>query len=929
MGSRRDLVSNLKSWYKDTNWENLLSYPWRGDESAFKLSDVYTDTQIETYTGREKNIVVEQFKDPVKLFKDMKEEGTRILVKGEPGCGKTTLTHLLAYEWAKGRLQLFDAVFVIKLKFTNREQSIEGMIVDQISSIAENATAAMVGDYLKSGRDKVLLILDGLDEIPWKKYSTIQNLLQGDAYKKCCILLTTRPHIAEKIHNKMSTVARILGFTREKAQQYVSHIIDEEQKRRDFFKQLDTKQMSGMARVPILLQALALIFDEGEQQLPKCITSTYDELFEFLRKTCKASRSLTEEELNKAIDDVNELAYKGLIREDRQLIFDRDEIKNKNIYNLGVLSAEKIGSGFNPTEKFQFLHKTLQEHAGADHVVKRIKEGDWEPWWAIDDLFKKENSEANDMTDEVSEACDNQEPPYDTDVVRTAVCKFFDAVLSDHSVFMSFMDAIAEAGAFEEEFGAAKIENTLINDPALQNLEETEKHNFVIYFRQIFGNKEFRKWHETIKHWVKHRMRSFTSKIATKGALKVFKWTVKYTEFGVENLLKEICGVQKRLKTSKGTFTHFKSFKTLFCFIIGKLPLEFLPEFVTRLNELIVLSSYNPTNMEVARIEDLRSAMSELVEQAGLHDLNIQDLSLRGKYRFVHPALLYLGPTQVDLPPSSKTCDLVALHVCGSAEEDNSTLFQDIIREVKTLNNIYIAEIKDIPRATTQTEFTQALCKPPLVSLRLDCVATGLVIQLLRQIPNTLERLAIFCDDPPKADPNTIYPFLPIPNLKCLHLLNCRADLSSASFPKLRSFILSCSIGWKRKDATLLRTALTEDRMGEISNLEILFTSLKGSGPVFADILTLKTLRKVQLVGVKFSLDDGRALLRSLKEGKFRHLQTISLLNNKELAPVAMDFELEGDRQNIDILIIKNTEDLERRCMHRLKEQIAKLFSRH
>ena len=583
-----------------------------GDESAFKLSDVYTAIQIETYTGKEKNIAVEQFKDPVRLFKDMEEEGTRILVKGEPGCGKTTLTHLLAYEWANGRLQLFHAVFVIKLKFTNKDQTIEDMIVNQISSIAENASAAKVGDYLKSGRDRILLILDGLDEIPWKKYSTIQTLLQGDAYRKCCILLTTRPHVAEQIHNKVSTVARILGFTSGKqVQEYVSRILQDKQQQLDFVKQLDSRQMSGMARVPILLQALALIF-EGKKQVYKSVTSIYDQLFIFLIKTCKANQGLTEEEIAKAIDDVNELAYNGLIREDQQLIFDRNEIKNENIYKLGVLFAEKIYCKLNPVEKFQFLHKSLQEHAAADHVVKRIKLGDWGPWLAILELFEKESNEMMD------EACDSQEPPYDTGVVRTAVCKFFDTVVSDHGVFMSFMEAIAEAGLFEEDFDELEVENTLINNPALQTLNETEKRNFVIYFRQIFNNKAFGEWKKQIKDWIKHRMRSFTSKIATKGALRVFKWTVKYTEYGVENLSKEITTVQKRLKTSKGNFEHFKSFKTLFCFIIGKLPLELLPEFVTKLNELIVRNSYNPENMEVPWIEDLRSAMSDLVKQAGL-----------------------------------------------------------------------------------------------------------------------------------------------------------------------------------------------------------------------------------------------------------------------------------------------------------------------
>ena len=499
------MTSILKSWYKDPNWQNLLLFPWMGDEIALKLSDAYTELQIEPVTGSLRNIPAQKFNNPADLFEGMEEEGTRILVKGGPGCGKSTFTRLLAYKWANGRLKLFDAVFVIKLKFTTSSQTLEEMIMDQIKTIAENATVAMIRDYLKSGTDKVLLILDGLDEIPFKKYPMIQKVLQGEAYTKCCILLTTRPHIAEKVHNKVSTVARILGFTREKAQEYVRHIIDQEQKQNEFFRQLDTRQMSGMAQVPILLQALALLFGE-DKQVSASITSTYDRLLVVLRDTCRKSRGLTEEELAKAIDDVNELAYRGLIREDRQLIFDRDEIQNENIYKLGVLFAEKIYCNMNPVEKFQVLHKTLQEHAAADRVVKRIKLGDWGPWLAILKLFEKES---NDMTDEVSDACDNQEPPYDTDVVRTATCKFFDAVSSDHGVFMSFMDAIAEAGAFDVEFDDVKIENTLLNHPALRNLEDTEKRNFVIYFRQIFDDQTTRQWQEQIKHWVKHRMRSF------------------------------------------------------------------------------------------------------------------------------------------------------------------------------------------------------------------------------------------------------------------------------------------------------------------------------------------------------------------------------------------------------------------------------------
>ena len=92
------------------------------------------------------------------------------------------------------------------------------------------------------------------------------------------------------------------------------------------------------------------------------------------------------------MDEVNELAFKGLIRKDKKLIFSRDEIKDDNVRKLGILTAEKAGSGFNPTEVLQFGHKTVQEYSASDHVVKRLLNDDRGPWEALVEQFHEDAS---------------------------------------------------------------------------------------------------------------------------------------------------------------------------------------------------------------------------------------------------------------------------------------------------------------------------------------------------------------------------------------------------------------------------------------------------------------------------------------------------------------------------------------------------------
>ena len=392
-GDYPDFASIVYSWYTDPVWQNMLLFPWM-DEEALLLSEAHSDMEMVSIVGRYRRKTMVPLNHYMDLFADLKKEGTRILLKGDPGTGKTTFVHKLAFDSATGKLDLFDVIFVVKLKFADKNHSIGEIIKEQIKSIYENddVTTELIEKYLKSGRDRVLLILDGIDEITLKDHQPVKDVLEGKALRKCCILATTRPYVAENLNNKMTMIANITGFSRTKAEQFISHLLIAEEERKTFFQQLEDRKMSDMYKIPMLVQALALLFRE-EEELPATFTLTYDQLVFFLRKTCEDSKELSEDELKAAMDEVNHLAFRGLTRKDKQLVFSRDEVQNPNSYKLGVLTAEKGGSGFRPTTVLQFLHKTFQENSVADHVVNGLLSNDRESWETMMRLIRAEVQE--------------------------------------------------------------------------------------------------------------------------------------------------------------------------------------------------------------------------------------------------------------------------------------------------------------------------------------------------------------------------------------------------------------------------------------------------------------------------------------------------------------------------------------------------------
>ena len=84
------------------------------DEEALLLSEVYTEMEMEEYRGRDRKRIAIPLNDYKDLFQNVKLEGTRILVKGDRGIGKTTFVQKVAYDWANRTLDVFDIVLAVE-----------------------------------------------------------------------------------------------------------------------------------------------------------------------------------------------------------------------------------------------------------------------------------------------------------------------------------------------------------------------------------------------------------------------------------------------------------------------------------------------------------------------------------------------------------------------------------------------------------------------------------------------------------------------------------------------------------------------------------------------------------------------------------------------------------------------------------------------
>ena len=328
-------------------------------------------------------------------------EDVMTIVEGSPGIGKTTFCLKLAYDWADGNIPCecsfpkFEFVFLLKCR------DIDGDIMESISEqLLPRDVEKSVEKLLHLMKDihnqerLVLIILDGLDELPEQSRHHVDELLHRRILPFCYVLATTRQERGIEARNTFvfDIHLEIKGYTESDAIAYVRRhfeTIGQSPKGERLIKEMEQNTMlHGLRNNPLNLLLLCVIFEDHDGELPTSRTELYEVIVQCLLRRYCAKHSLAVPKdtttLRKRFEEdvfaLGQLAWTCLVN-DRQSFPEGElaerEVRNKNLVarKIGLLYKEESLKRLSPQHEYWFLHKTFQEYLAAAFITHKLLSG--------------------------------------------------------------------------------------------------------------------------------------------------------------------------------------------------------------------------------------------------------------------------------------------------------------------------------------------------------------------------------------------------------------------------------------------------------------------------------------------------------------------------------------------------------------------------
>ena len=321
-----------------------------------------------------------------KLFSEY-NKGELILVEGRPGCGKTTLTHKLTRDWARGPYILNGAqlVFLVSLRIlaSTKENSLPAIL----SIFYDIDSSKTVTDMLeKNSGEGVCFIIDGLDEYQERSVPTniINKLLNKQYLPLAMVIVASRPVGTAKLRHRTKRRIEVLGFSKHCILNYLKEYDFQSGYKASGLEEYLKLHMNvyHMCYLPVHAAMICYIYDQHRGEIPNTETKIY-ELFTLLTIKRKlecdgdmrklSSLRRLEGDIEDCFDKVCRLAFDMTIHSKQAIPQSETETclsdsSGCDVYSLGLVTIDSTAKLLGYEDLYSYLHLTFQEFLAAFHL---------------------------------------------------------------------------------------------------------------------------------------------------------------------------------------------------------------------------------------------------------------------------------------------------------------------------------------------------------------------------------------------------------------------------------------------------------------------------------------------------------------------------------------------------------------------------------
>ena len=380
----------------------LAPFPWC-EEFQFQLSDIYTRLRMVSREKKARATAQQRVVATTEIFKPHEEckQPRKVLIEGKPGMGKTTYCNKVTYDWAiniknkEDGFPEFEMVLLVRCRDVDIESDLWGAIDDQLLSgeILQNEREKFF-EFIRQNQSKVLLILDGLDELPLSKLPEFTEIIQGKMLPLCYLVVTARHEAGIPVRKICDTLLEIKGFSYEDSKEFIHKYFagkkDLAEKLLDKIK--NEERLKEMTGNPLNTALLCLLCEEFQGILPESTTQLYLEIAHcvLIRYRKKKGLPVENEDLIEIYKDQLELlgsiALNGLY-EDNMYFEDKrlSTTENADLPEFGFLSAQPGSSKRRPCLCYGFTHKSFQEFFAGYHLCYQLVSKDISPYILVTD----------------------------------------------------------------------------------------------------------------------------------------------------------------------------------------------------------------------------------------------------------------------------------------------------------------------------------------------------------------------------------------------------------------------------------------------------------------------------------------------------------------------------------------------------------------